>query len=66
MLQLVWGGQVSDVGLVFSSSSNQMDCILYAIPHHISVAGKPAYATYFKQNKRSAEKLLNDMFKTKE
>jgi hypothetical protein len=65
MLQLVWDGQVSDIGLVFSSSSNQMDCILYAIPHHIS-ASKPAYATYFKQNQRSAEKLLNKMFETKE
>ena len=65
MLQLVWDGQVSDIGLVFSSSSNKMDCILYAIPHHIS-ASKPAYATYFKQNQRSAERLLNKMFETEE
>ena len=61
MLQLVWDGQVSDIGLVFSSSSTQMDCILYAIPHHVS-ASKPAYATYYKQNQRSAERLLNKMF----
>ena len=65
MLQLVWDGQVSDVGLVFSSSSGQMDCILYAIPHHVS-ANKPAYATYFNSNARSAERLLNKMFETKE
>ncbi|MBQ9151475.1 MAG: hypothetical protein IJX72_04430 [Clostridia bacterium] len=63
MLQLVWDGQVSDVGLVFSSSSAQMDCILYAIPHHISV-NRPAYATYFNSNQRAAEKLLNKMFET--
>ena len=65
MLQLVWAGQVSDVGLVFSSSSDQMDCILYAIPHHIT-AKRPAYATYFNSNARSAERLLNKMFETKE
>ena len=65
MLTIVWGGQVSDIGLVFSSSSNQMDAILYAIPHHIT-AGKPAYATYYKQNQRSAERMLNKMFETKE
>ena len=61
MLQLVWDGQVSDVGLVFSSSSSQMDCLLYAIPHHIS-ANRPAYATYWKSNARSAERMLNKMF----
>ncbi len=61
MLRLVWDGQVSDVGLVFSSSSSQMDCLLYALPHHIS-ANRPAYATYYKSNQRSAEKLLNKMF----
>ncbi len=64
MLQIVWDGQVSDMGLVFSSSSPQMDCILYAIPHHIT-AGRAAYATYFKSNQRSAEKLLNKMFEEK-
>ena len=62
MLNLVWAGQVSDMGLVFSSSSNQMDCLLYAIPHHVSVEGKPAYATYYKQNQKAAERLLNRMF----
>jgi hypothetical protein len=64
MLDIVWGSQVSDVGLVFSSSSNQMDCLLYAIPHHVT-ANKPAYATYYKQNYKTAEKLLNKMFETK-
>ena len=62
MLNLVWAGQVSDMGLVFSSSSNQMDCLLYAIPHHVSVEGKPAYATYYKQNQKAAERMLNRMF----
>ena len=61
MLKIIWAGQVSDIGLVFSSSSGQMDCILYAIPHHIS-AGRAAYATYYKQNQRSAERMLNKMF----
>ena len=62
MLNLVWAGQVSDMGLVFSSSSNQMDCLLYAIPHHVSVEGKPAYATYYRQNEKAAARLLNRMF----
>ena len=61
MLNIVWGSQVSDMGLVFSSSSTQMDCLLYAIPHHIS-AGRAAYATYYKQNQKAAERLLNKMF----
>ena len=65
MLRLVWDGQVSDVGLVFSSSSSQMDCLLYALPHHIS-ANRPAYATYYKSNQRSAERLLNKMFEVDE
>jgi hypothetical protein len=65
MLDLVWAGQTSDVGLVFSSSSTQMDAILYAIPHHIS-ASRPAYATYYKQNQKAAERQLNKMFDTKE
>ena len=61
MLNIVWAGQVSDMGLVFSSSSGQMDCLLYSLAHHVS-ANKPAYATYYKQNQRTAERLLNKMF----
>lgn len=62
MLNLVWAGQVSDMGLVFSSSSNQMDALLYALAHHVSVEGKPAYATYYRANQKAAERLLNRMF----
>ena len=62
MLNIVWAGQVSDMGLVFSSSSSNMDRLLYALAHHVSVANTPAYATYYKQNQRTAEKLLNKMF----
>lgn len=61
MMSIIWAGQVSDIGQVFCNSSPQMECILYAIPHHIT-AKMPAYATYFKQNQRSAERLLNKMF----
>ena len=66
MLRLVWDGQVSDVGLVFSSSSNQMDRLLYALAHHVSVNGTPAYATYYQQNQKAAERLLNKMFEVDE
>ena len=62
MLNIVWAGQVSDMGLVFSSSSANMDRLLYALAHHVSVAGTPAYATYYKQNQKSAERMLNRMF----
>ena len=62
MLNIVWAGQVSDMGLVFSSSSANMDRLLYALAHHVSVAGTPAYATYYKQNQRTAERMLNKMF----
>ena len=62
MLNIVWAGQVSDMGLVFSSSSANMDRLLYALAHHVSVAGTPAYATYYKQNQKAAERQLNRMF----
>ena len=62
MLNIVWAGQVSDMGLVFSSSSANMDRLLYALAHHVSVVGTPAYATYYKQNQRTAERMLNKMF----
>ena len=62
MLNIVWAGQVSDMGLVFSSSSANMDRLLYALAHHVSVSGTPAYATYYKQNQKSAERMLNRMF----
>ena len=62
MLNIVWAGQVSDMGLVFSSSSANMDRLLYALAHHVSVSGTPAYATYYKQNQRTAERMLNKMF----
>ena len=65
MLNIVWAGQVSDMGLVFSSSSPQMDCMLYALAHHVSVEGKPAYATYYQQNYKGAERQLNRMFTKK-
>ena len=61
MLNIVWSSQVSDMGLVFSSSSPQMDSLLYAIPHHIS-AGQPAYATYYRKDRGAAEYKLNQMF----
>ncbi len=61
MLRIIWATQVSDIGLVYSGASTAFDGILYAIPHHIS-AGRPAYATYFEQNKRSASNALRKMF----
>ncbi len=64
MLDIIWRTQVSDIGLVFSNVSSSLDAILYAIPHHIS-AGKPAYSTYHKQNKKAAQCALNDMFEEK-
>ena len=64
MLRLVWDGQVSDIGLVFSSSSNQMDAILYAIPQHVTAVA-PAYATHYAKNQKAAERLLNHMFDEK-
>ncbi len=64
MLDIIWRTQVSDIGLVFSSVDPAMDRILYAIPHHIS-ANAAAYATYYKQNKRAAQKALDNMFAEK-
>lgn len=67
MLELIWRTQVSDMGLLFSdpSTAPSMDNILYAIPHHVTL-NKPAYATHFRQNVRSAQKNLDKLFRTGE
>ena len=62
MLNIVWDGQVSDAGLVFSSCSPALDGILYALAHHTSINNKPAYATLFQENQRSAQRQLDRLF----
>ena len=64
MMNIIWAGQVSDIGQVFCNSSPQLECLLYALPHH-TTAKMPAYATYYKSNQRTAERMLNKMFESK-
>lgn len=64
MLELIWRTQTADMGLLYSDSTAapSMDHILYAIPHHVTL-NTPAYATYFRQNSRSAQRYLDRLFK---
>ncbi len=61
MLRIIWSTQVSDLGLIFSGLSPELDCIMYAIPHHIS-AGQPSYSTYFQSNQRAVTQALRKLF----
>ena len=62
MLNIVWAGQVSDAGLVYSSCSPALDGILYALAHHTAINSKPAYATLFEENRKSAQRQLDRLF----
>jgi NADPH-dependent ferric siderophore reductase len=64
MLELIWRTQTADMGLIYCDSTvaPAMDHILYALPHHVTL-NTPAYATYFKQNSRSAQRYLDRLFK---
>ena len=64
MLELIWRTQTADMGLIYCDSTvaPSMDHILYALPHHVTL-NTPAYATYFKQNSRSAQRYLDRLFK---
>lgn len=61
MLDIVWKSQVSDLGLVFSSTSGNMDQLLYAIPSVVT-AGNANVAAKFKSNAKVAGKSLSKMF----
>ena len=64
MLELIWRTQTADMGLIYCDTTVApgMDHILYAIPHHVTL-NTPAYATYFKQNSRSAQRYLDRLFR---
>ncbi|MCQ2430648.1 MAG: hypothetical protein MJ192_09995 [Clostridia bacterium] len=62
MLNIIWNSQVSDLGLVFSSTSTNMDQLLYSIPACVT-AGNANVAAKFKSNEKSAAKNLSNMFK---
>lgn len=64
MLRIVWDGQVSDIGLVFASSSSQMDRLIYGLAHHVS-SGMPAISTIYRQNQSSAGRMLLRMLNPK-
>ena len=61
MLDIIWKSQVSDLGLVFSSTSGNMDQLLYSIPACIT-AGNANVAAKFKSNTKVAAKSLTKMF----
>ncbi len=62
MLDIIWSSQTSDYGLAFNNVDASLDAILYALAHHVSVAGTPAYSTYVRSKTRTAERALERMF----
>lgn len=65
MLDIIWNSVVSDVGLIFSSSSEQMDRLLYAIPQQISVHNNREMSSWLRTNSKTAERKLLAMFTSK-
>ncbi len=62
MLDIIWSTQTSDYGLAFNNVDSSLDGILYALAHHVSVDGTPAYTTYVRAKVRTAERKLESLF----
>lgn len=61
MLNIIWSSQVSDLGLVFSSVTPNMDTILYSLPSLIN-QGTTSPAALYKANTRTVERAFERMF----
>ena len=62
MLDIIWGSVTSDIGLIFDSSSEFMDRLLYAIPQQVSLNNNREMASWLRSNSRKAENALLAMF----
>ena len=61
MLDIIWNSQVSDVGLIACNSSGSMDSLVYMIPK-MCESGKANFASYMRQQSKSAQRGLDKVF----
>ena len=63
MLDIVWASQVSDLGLVFDSSSGALDGLLYMLP--TLAANGNSYTSFYKGKEKAVNKGIEKLFKQK-
>lgn len=62
MLELIWSTTVSDLGLVFSDLSANMDAMVYFIPQLVTAHDQSETASFLKSNARSANRALEKFY----
>lgn len=62
MLDLVWSTTVSDLGLVFSDLSANMDAMVYFIPQLVTAHDQSETASFLKANAKSANRALGKFY----
>ncbi|MBQ9780873.1 MAG: hypothetical protein IJW00_08005 [Clostridia bacterium] len=63
MLELIWSTTVSDLGLVFSDLSGNMDAMVYFIPRLVTNLDQAETASFIRQNAKSANRALENFYK---
>lgn len=62
MLELIWSTTVSDLGLVFSDLSANMDAMVYFIPQLVTAFDQSETASFLKSNAKPANKALERFY----
>lgn len=62
MLDLIWSTTVSDLGLVFSDLSGNMDAMVYFIPQLVTAYDQSETASFLKANAKPANKALERFY----
>ncbi|MBE6557992.1 MAG: hypothetical protein E7661_03150 [Ruminococcaceae bacterium] len=62
MLELIWSTTVSDLGLVFSDLSNNMDSMVYFIPQLVTAHDQSETASFLKSNAKPANRALERFY----
>lgn len=62
MLELVWSTTVSDLGLVFSDLSANMDAMVYFIPQLVTAHDQSETASFLKANAKAANRALGKFY----
>ncbi len=62
MLELIWSTTVSDLGLVFSDLSANMDAMVYFIPQLVTAHDQSETASFLKSNAKSANRALEKFY----
>ncbi len=62
MLELIWSTTVSDLGLVFSDLSANVDAMVYFIPQLVTVHDQSETASFLKSNAKAANKAFEKFY----